>query len=336
VRGRGQIATAALLLALGLCAMEARGQSGAANHQPAATTASPAAHAASAAKAQEQTTSHASPPPSGALAPPLDTLPEAVLREPPPPPPVPFRVTVPAGTKIEVVLDTPVSTRISHDGQLIHFRTSDPVYVNGKMALASDSELSGKVTEVHKPGFFGSAGRVKMQVNGIDLPGGTQKEITATLAPTDPQATGKAPSEGTKAANILNTVLWTTQGTLIGAQVAGGKGAAIGAGGGAAIAMLILMSKHGQDVYLEPGTPFEVTLKQPTTFWTTVPGAGGAAAATSAASEASEGSNSEATASPYKSNGTQTGSVDPRNDPTRPKLRHRPKAPAQNPTPPQP
>ena len=50
---------------------------------------------------------------------------------------------------------------------------------------------------------------------------------------------------------------------LVGAVVDGAKGAGIGAGTGAALAVLILKSPRGQDVYLEQGMRFAVILDQP-------------------------------------------------------------------------
>ena len=53
---------------------------------------------------------------------------------------------------------------------------------------------------------------------------------------------------------------------MTGWQVAGGKGAGYGAAAGAMVGLIIMMSKRGADLYLEPGMPFAVLVDQPVTL----------------------------------------------------------------------
>jgi hypothetical protein len=177
---------------------------------------------------------------------------------------------------------------------------------------------------VRRPGAFGKSGEVRVKVERIELPGGGNLPIIARLDSADLLGQGRPSADNNRAANLISLVTWTAEGTLVGAQIKGGQGAAVGAGAGAAIAMIILMSRRGSDVYLEPGMPFAILLDQPLALPGTAlvaaseknPLAGAAAEPASTAP-----SNSSSTAS------LRRASDDPATDPDRPKLKHRPKPP---------
>ncbi len=272
------------------------------------------------------------PPPPPAEKPPAESTPQ-----PAPPPvaarePLPATVVVPGGTRIEVVLDTPLSTRISKKGQVATFRTSQPLPLEDSLSLPADTAFTGSVTSARRPGAFGKSGELRVKVERVELPGGGSFPIVARLDSADLRGQGRASADNNRAADLLSLATWTAEGTLIGAQVKGGKGAAVGAGAGAAIAMIILMSRRGSDVYLEPGTPFTILLDQPLTLpGGTLAAAEKAAPITStpesgtASIPAASGSAAPAIASSEPP--SNQGSNDPATDPDRPKLKHRPKPP---------
>lgn len=285
----------------------------------------------------------AQPPPAAAPAPAASPasasqpLPAAsasstpVLALPPAPTiPPPANVVVPAGTRIAVALDTPLSTRISKAGQIVHFRTSEALPVAENFVIPQDTIFSGKVVEARRPGTFGKGGVLRVAVDHIELENGAGTAVAGRIEPTDPEANGRPTSDHSRKVALINLVMWSGQGALLGAQIKGGTGAAAGAGAGAAIAMIMMMAKHGADVYLEPGTPFLITLNQPASL----PGAAllagqapvgvtpsGTGAASPASSARTDGSGPAGTSS-SRSSGAST---DPATDPTRPKLKHRPK-----------
>ena len=204
------------------------------------------------------------------------------LRIPPPPPPpvvvelvelpltrpdleyrpdIPDTLVIPGGTRINVVLDTPISTRITSQGDRVSFRTSDALRLTDEIALPPETEIVGRVTEAQKPGGFGRTGVLRVAVERIELPGGAGAPLTARLDTFGADANGRVSADSNKSANLYTLGVWSAQGALIGAQAGRGKGAAIGAGIGAAIAAIILGSRKGTDLYLEPGTPFTVILE---------------------------------------------------------------------------
>jgi len=199
------------------------------------------------------------------------------LSIPPPPPeepakPVivpPEKVFLPAAG-IAVTLDTPVSTRITKKGAEVVFITSEPIRLGDGIELPPDTRVIGTVVEAKKPGIFGRPGAMKIKIERIELESETAP-VVARLEGVDTNA-GKIKSDSTRAADLYTLATWSLAGTLMGAQIGGGKGALIGTGAGAAAAILLGMARRGPDLYLEPGTPFRWSSKSRSSFrasWST-------------------------------------------------------------------
>lgn len=181
---------------------------------------------------------------------------------PPLEPPPPETIQLPSGTQLNVILDTPLSTRMTKTGESVTFLLSDPLYVGDGLELPPDTRILGTVTEAKRPGMFGRAGKLKVKIEKIELPAGGDARLTARLQSGDPSA-ARLDADNNRATDLYNLASWGLQGTLIGAGLGGGKGAAIGAGAGAAAALILMASRRGPDLYLEPGMPFIVTLDSP-------------------------------------------------------------------------
>lgn len=262
------------------------------------------------------------PPPETTSAPPTTPpAPAAPVPAPSVPAPAllkltaPETVVIPTGTRFDVTLDTPLSTRISKKGQLVNFRTSEPLPIADGLVIPPDTIFAGKVTEIHRPGAFGRSGMLKVKVERLELSTGAGTDITARLDSQDINAQGKLPSDKSRAADLISLGLWSAQGAIIGAEVQGAKGAGIGAGAAATIALIIMMSKHGRDVYLEPGTPFLVLLDQPASL----PG--------KAVLAAQPNADANGAAAGTQAGSASGSSTDPATDPSRPQLKHRTKPP---------
>jgi hypothetical protein len=181
---------------------------------------------------------------------------------PPLEPPPPETIRLERGTQLNVILDTPLSTRMTKKGEHVTFLLSEPLDVGDGLELPPDTRILGTVTEAKRPGAFGRAGKLKVKIEGIELPAGGDARLTAKLQSGDPAA-APLKADSNRAVDLYNLASWGLQGTLIGASLGGGKGAAIGAGAGAAAAILIMAARRGPDLYLEPGMPFIVTLDSP-------------------------------------------------------------------------
>ncbi|MCL6564935.1 MAG: hypothetical protein K6U09_00770 [Acidobacteriia bacterium] len=234
-------------------------------------------------------------------------------------------VSIPAGTAFDVVLATPLSTRIAQPGQPVEFRTTTDVPLGDGFLLPEETLFRGSVVHLRRPGGFGRSGVLRVDVSELDLRNGAVAPVVARLHASDPVAYSPGGSDRNPAANILDLAQWVLLGTVFGREVAGGKGAAIGAGAGATAALILLSSRRGPEMYLEPGTPFRIVLERPVELPAEkVFAAQHAALRARSVRALPEGAVDPQPAADATARETESG----RNDPGRPKLKRRPK-PAQ-------
>jgi hypothetical protein len=236
-----------------------------------------------------------------------------------PPPPLPEVVVIPAGTRIAVVLDSPLSTRITKTGDSVSFRTSEPLPVDDFLEIPPETQITGKVVEARRPGGFGKQGVMRVKVEQIKLSSGTSTLLVARLDSQDVDNQGRISADSNRGADLYTLATWAAQGTLLGASVKGGKGAAVGAGAGAVIGLIILMARRGPDLYLEPGMPFAIVLDQQVELPGTEVYAAQQAYNRTHAAELARSANSTSAISRDPDNATL--------DSARPKLKRRPKKP---------
>jgi len=173
-------------------------------------------------------------------------------------PELPAQIAIPMDRAIPVVLDTPLSTRISRQGQAVTFRTKYSILLGDSLEVPPETEILGHVVEVQKPGHFAKQGELRVAIDRIHLDPDGGTSLVAHVDSAGMTGQGRRTTEKRHSTDLYSVLLDTAGGTIGGA-----KGAGIGAGAGAAAAVLIMMSHRGQDVYLEPGMPFSVIIEQP-------------------------------------------------------------------------
>jgi hypothetical protein len=181
---------------------------------------------------------------------------------PPAPVQVPERVTLPAGTILNVVLETPLSTRIAKQNQPVTFRTVSPIRVFEGIDIPPDTAIHGTVVEAKKPGGFGKAGVIRVKIEQFELTQNAMVPVVARLQSAETDKQGRIRADSAHGADLIELAQYALTGTLLGVRIGGGKGAGIGAGAGALAALIIMMSRRGADLYLEPGMPFVVVLDE--------------------------------------------------------------------------
>ncbi len=181
---------------------------------------------------------------------------------PPAPVQVPEQVTLPAGTILNVVLETPLSTRIAKQNQPVTFRTVSPIRVFEGIDIPPDTAIHGTVVEAKKPGGFGKAGVIRVKIEQFELTPNAMVPVVARLQSADTDKQGRIRADSARGTDLVEMAQYALTGTLLGARIGGGKGAGIGAGAGALAALIIMMSRRGPDLYLEPGMPFVVVLDE--------------------------------------------------------------------------
>jgi hypothetical protein len=180
---------------------------------------------------------------------------------------------VPAVTMIPIALSAYLNTRSSQVGDTFYADTVYPIWVQQRLVIPRGSTIKGTVTEVARPGRIKGKGRLALRIESILLPNGVNRNLIAVFhgmhGPGNEKMDRKSEtiemsgSKGEDAGTIMGN---TGEGAMIGAISGGGKGAGIGAGAGAAVGLATVLFTRGRDLVLDPGTQFDLELKQPLKF----------------------------------------------------------------------
>jgi hypothetical protein len=196
---------------------------------------------------------------------------------PPPqaPPSPPNRITIPAGTKILLALQSPITTKSAKPGAPVYAATTFPVTQDGKMLIPAGTYVQGVIDQVVRPGRVKGRAQLKMHFSTLIYPNGYTVALPGTLSdnPGGEHETVKN-SEGTVQANgdkghDAGTVAEATAtgaglGTLVGAATGHlGSGLGIGAAAGAAGGLASVLLSRGPDIRFDTGTPLEMDLQRP-------------------------------------------------------------------------
>jgi hypothetical protein len=181
----------------------------------------------------------------------------------------PVRLTVPAGTRIPLVLKHAISTKSVRPGDPVYLETSFPVAQNNRILIPAGTYVQGVVDSVKRPGRVKGRAELLMHFttliypNGytVTFPGAVEGVPGAdTSKVKDQEGTIQAESQkGKDATTIAQT---TGTGAAVGALAAGGKGAGIGAGAGGVVGLATVLLSRGQDVRMEAGSTVEMELQR--------------------------------------------------------------------------
>lgn len=168
-------------------------------------------------------------------------------------------ITLPAGTRLPIVLDTAVGSDISRIEQPVNAHLSRPVVIDGTTVLPEGTRVTGVVTDATRSGRVKGRAHVAVRFDTL-IPVGHDERYQI-----DTSAVGRtAPS--TKKKDAMEIGGGAAGGALIGAIVGGKKGAAIGtaAGGGAGTA--VVLSTRGKEIRLPRGSALTLKLVKPLTL----------------------------------------------------------------------
>jgi hypothetical protein len=73
------------------------------------------------------------------------------VQQPVPPAGASGSITVPQGTRIPLVLTTPINTHSTHPGDAVRAETSFPVTIDTQLAIPAGTYAEGQITSVHRP-----------------------------------------------------------------------------------------------------------------------------------------------------------------------------------------
>jgi hypothetical protein len=167
-------------------------------------------------------------------------------------------ITIPAGTPLPVVLDTPVASDTSRVEDRVAAHLARPVVVGGETALSAGSQIGGVVTDATRSGKVKGRAHVAVKFESLSPAGGDEHYTIRT------SAVGRT-AAATKRKDALEIGAPAAGGALIGALVGGKKGALIGAGVGGGAGTAVVMSTRGKEVRIPKGTALTLKLAAPVT-----------------------------------------------------------------------
>jgi hypothetical protein len=211
--------------------------------------------------AQDQTTSSTPPADATAVAPPQAEF-----------------ITIPASSRLALVLTNPISTNTMHRGDVVYAQTTAPVIVGDRTVIPAGIFVQGKLEKLTRNG---SRAEMLMSSASVVFPNGyivnmagplnvESDEGTAWRNPSTAARAGAiiAPIAGGGLGALIGSAVHTTQSTTLGGTTltqSTPKGLAIGsmvglAIGGAVSFAILLNSRH---FFVDVGSPMEMTLTQP-------------------------------------------------------------------------
>ena len=182
-----------------------------------------------------------------------DDAASATAESKPAPKPKPQPVTLPAGTALEVILTTGLTSKANTDGDPFEGTLNQDVVINGKTILPKDAEVSGVVTKAKKSGRL--KGRAELWVTLTRVSHGGRNYDLAT------DVVGHKEGSKTKN-NILFIGGGAGAGAVVGAVAGGGEGAATGAAIGAAAGTAGALLTGKKNVKFPPETVLLFSLEE--------------------------------------------------------------------------
>src|SRR5256886_17108591 len=92
-------------------------------------------------------------------------------------------VTVPAGTVIAVRLANAVGSKLSNSGDQFTASVATPIEVDGKVAVPSGAEASGKVVQAVPLGRFKGGAVLKLALDSVTINGDAYDVQTSSVSP---------------------------------------------------------------------------------------------------------------------------------------------------------
>jgi uncharacterized protein YcfJ len=173
---------------------------------------------------------------------------------PPPPPPPPQKVTVPAGTVLQVRTVEALSSETSHENDPWHGTLNSDIVVDDQTVIPAGAEVDGRVMEAHAATHYSGGASLVLGLEKISFNGKTYQVATNTWE-------RKAATRGKN--TVEKTAGGAAVGAILGGIFGGGKGAAIGSVAGAGAGAGANTITKGQRVDLRPETLVSFQLQNP-------------------------------------------------------------------------
>jgi type IV secretion system protein VirB10 len=178
------------------------------------------------------------------------------------------RITIPAGTRVGVILENGISTRSAKPGDSVYLRTSFPITQNNRIVIPVGSYLRGALIESKRPGRIKGRGEFRLRLDTLILPNGYTVNLNAVPRSADSggkdtmDSEGKVTGPGGKGKDVGTVATTTATGAGIGAIASGAKGAGIGAGIGGLAGLAAVLLTRGPEAELPRGSTLDIVLER--------------------------------------------------------------------------
>jgi len=186
----------------------------------------------------------------------------------------PNALSIPAGTRIPLVLKQAISTKNAREGDAVYAETAFPFVMNQRVIVPAGTYIQGKVSHVERAGHGHGRAEILIHFTSMIYPSGYTLMLPGSVENTpgaennsvkDPEGTIQQDSEtGKKVEDAAkNGTYGTIGGATAGGLATGGlNGARVGAGIGAAAGIGWALLKRGNDVRLDVGTSIEMEIQR--------------------------------------------------------------------------
>jgi len=181
-------------------------------------------------------------------------------------------LSIPAGTRVPLLLKQAISTKTAREGDPVYAETSFPFVVNEHVVIPAGTYIQGKIMRAQRGGHVKGRAELLIHFTSMIYPNGYTVMLGGSIENTPgAEKTSMKDSEGTirqdsdAGRKAKEAAEGATTGAVIGAVTNGGKGAGIGAGIGGVTGLAISMLSRGADVRLEPGTSIEMEIQREVT-----------------------------------------------------------------------
>ncbi len=167
------------------------------------------------------------------------------------------KVTVPAGTSLQVRLGGALDTGTTSEGAAFEGTLAEALVVNGHTVAPTGSAVAGQVTHVVSSGRLSRPAELSLVLTSLAVSGGSHVEISTDA--------WSAKGESHKKRNIEMIGGGAGAGALVGALTGGKKGAAIGGAVGAGAGTGVAAATGKKEIQLAPETKLAFKLSSPVT-----------------------------------------------------------------------
>ncbi len=94
-------------------------------------------------------------------------------------------LTIPAETLVKARLISGMHTLVSHVNDPVSAEMTEPVYINGRMALPQGTLFDGHITSIRRPSWMRHNGQIAFRFDHVTLPDGHQVPVSAIITQLD-------------------------------------------------------------------------------------------------------------------------------------------------------